>query len=112
MSVQYVPLSNERFGRKVQNKRKGAKKFGEDNKLTNKKGRERYTHYPVPSEVKVSQKLEFTSGVDMILYSHAPGHEKEQKHRINISDHFRCEKVSHLRLWSTCVDAFFLLPRR
>jgi hypothetical protein len=28
----------------------------------------------------------------MILYSDAPGYEKEQKHRINTSDHFRCKK--------------------
>jgi hypothetical protein len=30
-----------------------------------------YTHYPVPSEIKVSKELERTSGVKMILYSHA-----------------------------------------
>jgi hypothetical protein len=30
-----------------------------------------YTHYPVPSEVEVSKELERTSGVKMILYSHA-----------------------------------------
>ena len=28
--------------------------------------------YPVPGEVQVSKELERASGVDMILYSHAP----------------------------------------
>jgi hypothetical protein len=37
-------------------------------------------------------KLEMTSGVDVILYSDALGHEQERKHSINLSDHFRCKK--------------------
>ena len=34
--------------------------------------RERYTHYPVPSDGKVSKELEMTLEVDIDLYSHAP----------------------------------------
>lgn len=44
-----------------------------------------YTHYPVPSkassEVKVSEELEITSGIDVILYSPAPA---AMRHRIDI----------------------------
>jgi hypothetical protein len=33
----------------------------------------RYTHYTVPSEVKVGRGLEMTLGIDMILYSRDQG---------------------------------------
>ena len=77
-----------------------------------------YTHYPVPSEVKVNKELERTRGVDMILYySHAPRH--EQKHRLNMSYRIISDiKVSHVRnemlakrLPSTWIDAIVLVHR-
>ena len=59
---------------------------------------EGYTHYPVPSEVKVSEEQERTSGVDMILYSHAAGPRTEARDPwIKILDQVRYKKVSHLR---------------
>jgi hypothetical protein len=54
-----------------------------------------------------------TSGVDMVLYCirmHHQGRE-QKKHRINISDHLRYKKVSHLRneMLASSVDAVVLL---
>ena len=48
------------------------------NESANQKRRKRYTHYPVPSKVKVGNELEMTSGVDMTLYSRDQGHWHEQ----------------------------------
>jgi hypothetical protein len=54
--------------------------------------RERYTHYPVPSEVTlevtVRKELERTSGVDMI-FIFACTEAMNGKHRINMSHHVR-----------------------
>ena len=58
---------------------------------------ERYTHYPVPSDVKASKELERTFRVDLFLYSHATrplSHEQLEKHRINVSDHVRHKSIA------------------
>ena len=50
-----------------------------------------YTHYPVPSKVKVSKELVMSTGLQELtsydLYPMDEGHWHDHKHRKNVSDH-------------------------
>jgi hypothetical protein len=57
---------NEQFSSKVQIKESELKKSEKNYEPEMGNWRERCTHYPVPSGVKVGKKLEMTSRVDMM----------------------------------------------